>query len=70
MTVEPIMNQVLPNNNNESDNGIDEKDAVKGRGLFAFIRIVLLGLLVGAMILWAVNWGRSAFYMCTKQMLE
>lgn len=57
----PIMNQVLPNNNNESDNGIDEKDAVKGRGLFAFIRIVLLGLLVGAMILWAVNWGRSAF---------
>ncbi len=61
MAVGPIMNQVLPNNNNESDNGIDEKDAVKGRGLFAFIRIVLLGLLVGAMILWAVNWGRSAF---------
>ena len=57
----PIMNQVLPNINNERDNGIDEKDAVKGRGLFAFIRIVLLGLLVGAMILWAVNWGRSAF---------
>ena len=55
------MKQVLPNNNYESDNGIDEKDAVKGRGLFAFIRIVLLGLLVGAMILWAVNWGRSAF---------
>ena len=56
VAVGPIMNDVLPNNNDEK-----EKDAVKGRNFFAIIRIVLLGLLVGAMILWAVNWGRSAF---------
>ena len=58
------MNQVLPNNNdNKSDIIIDKKetDPVKGRSFFAVIRVVLLGLLVGAMILWAVNWGRSAF---------
>ena len=58
------MNQVLPNNNDyKSDIIIDEKetDPVKGRSFFAFIRVILLGLLVGAMILWAVNWGRSAF---------
>ena len=59
-----IMNQVLPNNHDEK-NGIiideKEKDSVKGRSFFALMRIILLGLLVGAMILWAVNWGRSAF---------
>ena len=58
------MNQVLPNNNDDkSDIIIDKKetDPVKGRSFFAFIRVILLGLLVGAMILWAVNWGRSAF---------
>ena len=58
------MNQVLPNNNdNKSDIIIDKKetDPVKGRSFFALIRVILLGLLVGAMILWAVNWGRSAF---------
>ena len=62
--MESIMNQVLPNNNdNKSDIIIDKKetDPVKGRSFFAVIRVVLLGLLVGAMILWAVNWGRSAF---------
>ena len=62
--MESIMNQVLPNNNDyKSDIIIDEKetDPVKGRSFFAFIRVILLGLLVGAMILWAVNWGRSAF---------
>ena len=58
------MNQVLPNNNDDkSDIIIDKKetDPVKGRSFFAVIRVILLGLLVGAMILWAVNWGRSAF---------
>ena len=62
--MESIMNQVLPNNNDKkSDIIIDKKetDPVKGRSFFAVIRVVLLGLLVGAMILWAVNWGRSAF---------
>ena len=62
--MESIMNQVLPNNNDyKSDIIIDEKetDPVKGRNFFAVIRVILLGLLVGAMILWAVNWGRSAF---------
>ena len=62
--MESIMNQVLPNNNDDkSDIIIDKKetDPVKGRSFFAVIRVILLGLLVGAMILWAVNWGRSAF---------
>jgi membrane fusion protein (multidrug efflux system) len=64
LTVESIMNQVLPNNNDyKSDIIIDEKeiDQVKGRSFFALIRLILLGLLVGAMILWAVNWGRNAY---------
>ena len=50
------MNHALPDNNDEK-----EKDAVKGRNFFAIIRIILLGLLVCAMIFWAVNWGRNAF---------
>ena len=52
----PIMNHALPDNNDKK-----EKDVVKGRNFFAIIRIILLGLLVCAMILWAVNWGRNAF---------
>jgi membrane fusion protein (multidrug efflux system) len=57
------MSQSLPIENNKLDVIKDdlEQGTVKGRGLFAIARIVLLVLLIGVMALWAAHWGRGAF---------
>jgi membrane fusion protein, multidrug efflux system len=57
------MSQTLRSKNTEMGVASSEQNeqAVKGRNLFAILRIVLLLLLIGAMSFWAANWGRSAF---------
>jgi membrane fusion protein (multidrug efflux system) len=57
------MSQSSPIENNKLDVIKDElkQETVKGRGLFAIVRIVLLVLLIGVMALWAIHWGRGAF---------
>ena len=57
------MSQTLRSENTEMGvaSNDQKKQVVKGRNLFAILRITLLVLLIGAMSFWAVNWGRSAF---------
>ena len=57
------MSQSLPIENNKLDVIKDDlkHETIKGRGLFAIARIILLILLIGVMALWAAHWGRGAF---------